>query len=84
MKIEPSAKKLEWKTELAPGVPQALKGDTGRITQILTNVISPDGQTLGIIYMTMDEAGKTPRVLPARTVVTWPGRLNAGRLPRPE
>jgi hypothetical protein len=34
----------------------------GRITQILTNVISPDGQTLGIIYMNLDEAGKTPRV----------------------
>ena len=34
----------------------------GVITQILTNVISTDGQTLGIIYMTMDPAGKTTRV----------------------
>jgi hypothetical protein len=34
----------------------------GRITQILTNVISTDGQTLGIIYMSMDAAGKTTRV----------------------
>jgi hypothetical protein len=34
----------------------------GRITQILTNVISTDGQTLGIIYMNMDAAGKTTRV----------------------
>jgi hypothetical protein len=34
----------------------------GRIVQILTNVISTDGQTLGIIYMNMDAAGKTTRV----------------------
>jgi hypothetical protein len=34
----------------------------GRITQILTNVISPDGQTLGIIYLTLDSEGKTSRV----------------------
>ena len=35
---------------------------SGRITQILTNVLSPDAQTLGIIYMSMDETGKTSRV----------------------
>jgi hypothetical protein len=34
----------------------------GRINQILTNVISTDGTTLGIIYMSMDAAGKTTRV----------------------
>ena len=34
----------------------------GRITQILTNVISPDGQTLGIIYLSLDAEGKTSRV----------------------
>ena len=34
----------------------------GTITQILTNVISTDGQTIGIIYMNMDAAGKTTRV----------------------
>ncbi|HYN09064.1 MAG TPA: hypothetical protein VES67_16895 [Vicinamibacterales bacterium] len=34
----------------------------GKITQILTNVISTDGTTLGIIYMTMDAEGKTTRV----------------------
>jgi hypothetical protein len=34
----------------------------GRITQILTNVISTDGQTIGIIYMNMDASGKTTRV----------------------
>lgn len=30
----------------------------GTITQILTNVLSPDGNTLGIIYMRMDPDGK--------------------------
>lgn len=34
----------------------------GVINQILTNVISTDGQTLGITYMNMDAAGKTTRV----------------------
>jgi hypothetical protein len=34
----------------------------GVITQILTNVIATDGQTIGIIYMNMDAAGKTTRV----------------------
>jgi hypothetical protein len=34
----------------------------GTIRQILTNVISTDHQTLGIIYMTMDAQGKTTRV----------------------
>lgn len=34
----------------------------GRVRQILTNVISPDGQTLGIIYMTQDAEGRTTRV----------------------
>jgi len=34
----------------------------GKITQILTNVISTDGTTLGIIYMNMDAEGKTTRV----------------------
>lgn len=34
----------------------------GVINQILTNVISTDGQTIGIIYMNMDATGKTTRV----------------------
>ena len=34
----------------------------GVITQILTNVISTDGLTIGIIYMNMDASGKTTRV----------------------
>jgi len=34
----------------------------GRITQILTNVLSPDKNTIGIIYMRLDEQGKTTGV----------------------
>jgi hypothetical protein len=34
----------------------------GKVSQVLTNVLSPDGDTLGIIYMRMDPAGKTSGV----------------------
>ncbi len=30
----------------------------GKITQVLTNVLSPDSNTIGIIYMRMDPEGK--------------------------
>jgi hypothetical protein len=33
----------------------------GKVTQVLTNVLSPDGDTIGIIYMRMDPDGKTTR-----------------------
>jgi hypothetical protein len=34
----------------------------GQVTQILTNVLSPDKNTLGIIYMRQDAGGKTTGV----------------------
>lgn len=34
----------------------------GKVTQILTNVLSPDGNTIGIIYMRQNEEGKTTGV----------------------
>lgn len=34
----------------------------GRITQVLTNVLSPDGNTIGVIYMRADSSGKTTGV----------------------
>jgi len=34
----------------------------GKVAQVLTNVLSPDGNTIGIIYMRMDETGKTAGV----------------------
>ena len=34
----------------------------GKVTQILTNVLSPDGKTIGVMYMRMDAEGKTTGV----------------------
>src|SRR5262245_4728475 len=34
----------------------------GRVSQVLTNVLSPDGTTIGIIYMRMNPEGKTTGV----------------------
>ena len=34
----------------------------GRISQVLTNVLSPDGSTIGIIYVRMNAEGKTTGV----------------------
>ena len=33
----------------------------GKITQLLTNVLSPDGHTIGVMYMRMDPEGKVTR-----------------------
>ena len=33
----------------------------GKVTQVLTNVLSPDGDTIGIIYMRMDAEGRTTK-----------------------
>ena len=34
----------------------------GKVTQVLTNVLSPDGNTIGVIYMRDDGSGKTTAV----------------------
>ena len=34
----------------------------GKITQVLTNVLSPDGTTIGVTYMRMNAEGKTTGV----------------------
>jgi hypothetical protein len=34
----------------------------GRVTQILTNVLSPDANTIGVMYMRLDADGKTTGV----------------------
>ncbi|HXG88512.1 MAG TPA: hypothetical protein VNJ02_09270 [Vicinamibacterales bacterium] len=34
----------------------------GKVTQVLTNVLSPDGDTIGVIYMRDDGTGKTNNV----------------------
>ena len=35
---------------------------TGKVSQVLTNVLSPDGSTIGVMYMRMDPEGKTTGV----------------------
>jgi hypothetical protein len=34
----------------------------GTVTQVLTNVLSPDGTTIGVMYMRMNAEGKTANV----------------------
>jgi hypothetical protein len=34
----------------------------GKVTQVLTNVLSPDGTTIGVMYMRMNAEGKTANV----------------------
>lgn len=34
----------------------------GRVSQVLTNVLSPDGSTIGVMYMRMNAEGKTTNV----------------------
>lgn len=34
----------------------------GKMTQVLTNVLSPDGDSIGVIYMRQDASGKTTGV----------------------
>ena len=34
----------------------------GKVTQVLTNVLSPDGTTIGVMYMRMTPEGKTGNV----------------------
>ena len=34
----------------------------GKVSQVLTNVLSPDGNTIAVMYMRMDAEGKTSNV----------------------
>ena len=45
-----------------PAVNEIVYKKNGTVTQILTNVLSPDHDTLGIIYMRQDADGKTTNV----------------------
>jgi hypothetical protein len=47
---------------ITPSINEIVYKKDGKITQILTNVLSPDGSTLGIIYMRQDPDGKTTNV----------------------
>lgn len=47
---------------ISPAVNEIVYKKDGKVTQILTNVLSPDAKTLGIIYMRQDADGKTTNV----------------------
>lgn len=47
---------------ITPSINEIVYKKDGKISQILTNVLSPDGNTIGIIYMRQDADGKTANV----------------------
>jgi len=47
---------------LSPLVNEILNKKDGQITQRLTNVLSPDGNTIGVMYMREDATGRTTGV----------------------
>ncbi len=47
---------------LSPAVNEIIYKKNGRITQVLTNVLSPDQNTIGVMYMRLDAEGKTTNV----------------------
>jgi hypothetical protein len=47
---------------VTPSINEIVYKKGGKITQILTNVLSPDTNTIGIIYMRQDTEGKTTNV----------------------
>lgn len=47
---------------ITPSVNEIVYKKDGRVTQILTNVLSPDANTIAVIYMRQDQAGKTSNV----------------------
>ena len=47
---------------VTPSINEIVYKKDGRVTQILTNVLSPDGNTIAVIYMRQDSAGKTSNV----------------------
>ena len=47
---------------LSPRVNEIVYKKGGKVTQVLTNVLSPDGDTIGVMYMRMDGEGKTTNV----------------------
>lgn len=47
---------------ITPTINEIIYKKNGRIAQVLTNVLSPDASAIGIIYMRMDEDGKTTGV----------------------
>lgn len=49
-------------TRVNDRITQIVNKKDGHVTQILTNVLSPDGNTIGVMYMRDDGAGRTTSV----------------------
>jgi hypothetical protein len=49
-------------TKITDRINEIVNKRDGRVTQVLTNVLSPDGNTIGVIYMRVDSTGKTTAV----------------------
>lgn len=49
-------------TIVNPKINEIIYKKNGKISQVLTNVLSPDNNTIAVIYMRMDEAGKVSNV----------------------
>ncbi len=52
---------------LTPQVNEIIYKKAGKISQVLTNVLSLDGDTIGVMYMRMDPSGKVTNI----TVATY-------------
>lgn len=47
---------------ITPSVNEIVYKKDGKVTQILTNVLSPDANTIAVVYMRQDADGKTSNV----------------------
>jgi len=47
---------------VTPSINEIVYKKDGKVTQILTNVLSPDANTIAVIYMRQDAEGKTSNV----------------------
>lgn len=49
-------------TRITDRINEIVNKNNGKVTQLLTNVLSPDGRTIAVMYMRDDGAGKTTGV----------------------
>ncbi|MBL8982821.1 MAG: hypothetical protein JNL26_11600 [Gemmatimonadetes bacterium] len=49
-------------TRITDRINEIVNKNNGKVTQLLTNVLSPDGNTIAVMYMRDDGAGKTTGV----------------------
>ena len=47
---------------ITPAINEIIYKKNGKVSQVLTNVLSPDQNTIGVMYMRVDAEGKTTNV----------------------